>query len=84
MLWWYRDSDARDRLLVALSRLLDSMVDVLALGASTEGVDAALREELTAKLSGLLGGSDDERDLFAVYTVRMPVQLSCQWYNCEC
>ena len=56
---------------MALSRLLDGLVDVLALGASTEGVDAALRDDLTAKLSGLLGGSDDERDVFAMYTVCM-------------
>ena len=67
------DSDARDRLLVALSRLLDGLVDVLALGTSTEGVDATLRDDLSVKVAGLLGGSDDESDVFATYTVRKPV-----------
>ena len=67
---YHDDSDARDRLMVALSRLLDGLVDVLALGSSTEGVDAALRDGLATKVAGLLGGSDDERDVFATYTVR--------------
>ena len=64
------DSDARDRLLYALGRLLDGLVDVLTIGASTEGVDASLRDDLTAQLASLINGSDDERDVFAMYTVR--------------
>ena len=64
------NSDARDRLLVALGRLLDGLVDVLAIGASTEGIDAAVRDDLAAKVSSLVGGSDDERDVYAVYMVR--------------
>ena len=64
------DSDARDKMLYALGRLLDSLVDVLAIPSSSEGVENTVREELTGKLGNLLKGSADDDDLFASRTVR--------------
>ena len=63
-------SEARDRLLHALGRLLDSLVDVLAIPSSSEGVENTVREELTSKIANLLKGSADDDDLFASRTVR--------------
>ena len=68
---------------MALGRLIDGLVDVLAIGASTEGVDATLREELSAIVADIIGGSDDERDVFAVWTVRVSCYCSGWARGCE-
>ena len=64
-------SDSRDKLLFALSRLLDSLVDVLATLPGSDGIENTMRDELTAKLGGLLKGSADDEDMFASRTVRL-------------
>ena len=67
-------SDARDRLLYALCRMLDALVDVVAAvarsrGGALEGVDASVRDDVFTKLSGLLSGTADANDLFAMSMV---------------
>ena len=70
--WWHAlcYSDARDKVLYALGRLLDSLVDVLTMSSGDEGIDVTIRDEFTAKLGTLLKGAVDDEDLFASRTVR--------------
>ena len=71
-------SDARDRLLYALGRLLDAMVDTLALNSKDEGLsttprDGTTRTELQDKLDELR--SDCKDDACAIRMVRRTMSL---------
>ena len=55
---------------MALCRLLDSFVDVLAVSSSAaEGVDDKLRDDLMSQLDLILSGSADADDMFASHAV---------------
>ena len=64
------DSDARDKLLYALGRLVDSLVDVLLTPSSKEGVGSTIRQALISQLGELLNSSADEDDVYASRMVR--------------
>ena len=62
-------SEARDRALFALCRLVDALVDVTS-GLGNDGVDATVRDELTAALAALAtagGNSDPYADHLLMY-----------------
>ena len=63
-------SDARDKLLYALGRLVDSLVDVLLTPSSKEGVGSTIRQALISQLGELLNSSADDDDVYASRMVR--------------
>ena len=63
-----RCSDDRDRILFAVCRLLDALVDVLMVCSGDEGVDAVYTTKLKTKLEAVLNDSA-ANDLFAVNMV---------------